>query len=237
MLQPHSVTLTHIPTHSYSCTCSLAKPTSLDPACTSPSVSVLGGLGCRLLYYWTELSGKYPTIGCCQLVKFFCYHGCRVSCPKVSQCIWWRWWNCVMLKKNPPSDGSHGCSGTAPKSLSTDACKRAHMAPLHLQQERGWDRSPGLWSRWNSTAKHILYDGCTDEPELHWLIRKNRIINLECNVWVFSPGLASYVLSSKTVLLFAQAKGTKIEWKHATPSKTRWKMAMIEITTAGVSAP
>lgn len=78
---------TDIPTHSYSCTRSLAKPTSLNPACTSPSVSVLGGLGCRLLCYWTELSGKCPTIGCCQLVKFFCYHGCRVSCPNVSQCI------------------------------------------------------------------------------------------------------------------------------------------------------
>ncbi len=91
MLQPHSVTLTHahthIPTHSCSRTCSLAKPTSLNPACTSPSVSVLGGLGCRLLCYWTEQSGKCPTIGCCQLVKFFCYHGCRVSCPNVSQCI------------------------------------------------------------------------------------------------------------------------------------------------------
>lgn len=60
---------------------------SLNPARTSPSVSVLGGLGCRLLCYWTEPSGKCPTIGCCQLVKFFCYHGCRVSCPNVSQCI------------------------------------------------------------------------------------------------------------------------------------------------------
>lgn len=77
----------HIPTHCYSGTCSLAKPTSLNPACTSPSVSVLCGLGCRLLCYWMELSGKCPTIGCCQLVKFFCYHGCRVSCPNVSQCI------------------------------------------------------------------------------------------------------------------------------------------------------
>lgn len=80
-------TYTHIPTHSYSRTCSLAKPTSLNPACTSPSVCVLGGLGCRLLSDWTELSGKCPSIGCCQLVKFFCYHGCRVSCPNVSQCI------------------------------------------------------------------------------------------------------------------------------------------------------
>ncbi len=91
MLQPHSVTVTHIHTHIptslYSRTCSLAKPTSLNPACTSPSVSVLGGLGCRLLCYWMEQSGKCPTIGCCQLVKFFCYHGCRVSCPNVSQCI------------------------------------------------------------------------------------------------------------------------------------------------------
>lgn len=77
----------HIPTHSYALTCSLAKPTSLNPPHTSPSVSVLGGLGCRLLCYWTELSGKCPTIGCCQLVKFFCYHGCRVSCPNVSQCV------------------------------------------------------------------------------------------------------------------------------------------------------
>lgn len=89
--QPHSVSHTHthtrIPTHSYSCTCSLTKPTSLNRHCTSPSVLVLGGLGCRLLCYWTELSGKCPTIGCCQLVKFFCYHGCRVSCPNVSQCI------------------------------------------------------------------------------------------------------------------------------------------------------
>lgn len=84
-----SLTHTHtrIPTHSYSCTCSLTKPTSLNRHCTSPSVLVLGGLGCRLLCYWTELSGKCPTIGCCQLVKFFCYHGCRVSCPNVSQCI------------------------------------------------------------------------------------------------------------------------------------------------------
>lgn len=41
----------------------------------------------------------------------------------------------VMLKKSP-SDGSQGCSGAAPKSLSTDACKWAHMAPLHLQHKR-----------------------------------------------------------------------------------------------------
>lgn len=39
-------------------------------------------------------------------------------------------------KKNPSSDGSHGCSGAAPKSLSTDACKWAHMAHLHLQHKR-----------------------------------------------------------------------------------------------------
>lgn len=39
-------------------------------------------------------------------------------------------------KKNPPSDGSQGCSGAAPKSLSTDACKWAHMAPLHIQHKR-----------------------------------------------------------------------------------------------------
>lgn len=83
----HSHIHIHIPAHSLSLTCSLAKPTSPNPPRTSPSVSVLGGLGCRLLCYWTELSGKCPTIGCCQLVKFFCYHGCRVSCPNVSQCV------------------------------------------------------------------------------------------------------------------------------------------------------
>lgn len=42
----------------------------------------------------------------------------------------------VLCWKNPPSDGSQGCSGAAPKPLSTDACKWAHMAPLHLQHKR-----------------------------------------------------------------------------------------------------
>lgn len=41
-------------------------------------------------------------------------------------------------KKNPPllSDGSQRCSEAAPKSLSADACKWAHMAPLYLQHQR-----------------------------------------------------------------------------------------------------
>lgn len=71
--------------------CSLAKPTSLNPARTSPSVTGLRGLGCSLPSHWMRISGKCPTIGCCQLVKFFCYHGCRVSCPNVSECILWCW--------------------------------------------------------------------------------------------------------------------------------------------------
>lgn len=177
-------------------------------------MSVVCGLGCRLLYHWPELSGKYPTIGCCQLVKFFCYHGCRVSCPKVFQYIYWRWWNCwhhwCYAEKKSPSDGSLGCSEAAPKSLSTDACKWAHMAPLQLLYERGGDRSTGAWSRWNSTAKHILHDGCTSE--LHWLIRKTRFINLMSTVWIFSPSLALDLGSlQKKVLSFAKDPGTEIE--------------------------
>ena len=42
----------------------------------------------------------------------------------------------VLQKKNPHSDGSQGCSGSAPKSLSTDACKWAHMASIHLMHKR-----------------------------------------------------------------------------------------------------
>lgn len=125
VLQPPSVALTHASTHTYthtySLTCSVAKPTSLNPRCSSPSVSVPGGLGCSMLSYWTEQRGKCSTIGCCHLVKFFCYHGCRVSCPNLSQCI------CGadgtvgtigVLKNIPPLMEV----GAASKSLSTDAC-------------------------------------------------------------------------------------------------------------------
>lgn len=138
----HTCSHTHTNLHTLTRTCSSAKPTSLNPARTSPSVSVQGGLGCRLLPYWTEPSGKCPSIGCCQLVKSFCYHGCRVSCPNVSQCTEWCWWNCwhprcyAEKKKKTSSDGSQGCREAAPKSLSTDARKWAHMVTLHLQQQR-----------------------------------------------------------------------------------------------------
>lgn len=45
-------------------------------------------------------------------------------------------------KKSPPSfDGSQGCSGAAPKSLTTDACKWAHGPTPPSAQEDEIDHS------------------------------------------------------------------------------------------------
>lgn len=59
-------------------------------------------------------------------------------------------------KKNPPSSPHRrqGCSGAALRSLATDACKWAHMAPLHIQHHREdeMDHQGCDHEWWNSTA-------------------------------------------------------------------------------------
>lgn len=205
MLQSHTHTRTYLHARN-SRACSLAKPTSLNPPCTSPSVSALCGLGCMQLGYWMELSGKCPTIGCCQLVKFFCYHGCRVSCPNVPECILWCWWNrwhsrCYAEKKSP----FWWKSGLHPNHSLRMLVDEPRMAPLYIQHKRE-DEIYRLWSRWNTCrmkggllSRRYTYKG------------RNRIINLRWKMSIHTRFSAKW--SYFSCLYPANTRGMwKIAW-------------------------
>lgn len=90
-------------------------------------------------------------------------------------------------KKSPPSfDGSQGCSGAAPKSLTTDACKWAHGPTPPSAQEDEIDHSEKKKKR---TAKHILYDGCTLKQKLQ--LKEGKENHQSDDRWIFSQGLVS----------------------------------------------
>lgn len=129
MLQPQS----HTHTYTNSRTCSLAKPTSLNPPCTSPSVfsSRWAGLQAapsldeaewEVPHHWLMPTSKILLLPWLQgeLPKCVSVYLVVLMEPLAPTVLCWKR---KKKKKNPPFDGSRGCSVAAPKSLSAEACK------------------------------------------------------------------------------------------------------------------